>query len=143
MRLLLLPVVLRLQIYRGYANRFVYDLRIFIPESLILRLGMHIMQNKKQPSTTPECADTSKKRKETVNRIKVAEYCNGEAHREQRKDSTHTALQACDNTVASAAPFTPISNQKMNTRSRIIFSSPYQLRTQAFFVLIAHGRLYS
>lgn len=47
MRLLLLPVVLRLQIYRGYANRFVYDLRIFIPESLILRLGMHVMQNKK------------------------------------------------------------------------------------------------
>lgn len=143
MRLLLLPVVLRLQIYRGYANRFVYDLRIFIPESLILRLGMHIMQNKKQPSTTPECADTSKKRKETVNRIKVAEYRNGEARREQRKDSTHTALQACDNTVASAAPFTPISNQKMNTGSRIIYSSPYQLRAQASFVLIAHGRPYS
>ncbi|EGF54990.1 hypothetical protein HMPREF9445_00219 [Bacteroides clarus YIT 12056] len=36
-----------MQIYRGYANRFVYDLRIFIPESLILRLGMHVMQNKK------------------------------------------------------------------------------------------------
>lgn len=67
----------------------------------------------------------------------------GEARREQRKDSTHTALQACDNTVASAAPFIPISNQKMNTRSRIIYSSPYQLRAQAFFVLIAHGRLYS
>ena len=103
MRLLLLPVVLRLQIYRGYANRFVYDLRIFIPESLILRLGMHIMQNKKQPSTTPECADTSKKRKETVNRIEVAEYRNGERP----------------------------------------YSNPYQLRAQAFFVLIAHGRLYS
>ncbi|WP_262895616.1 hypothetical protein [Bacteroides clarus] len=36
----------------------------------------------------------------------------------------------------------------MNTRSRIIYSSPYQLRAQAFFVLIAmadftlnhHGR---
>jgi hypothetical protein len=104
MRLLLLPVVLRLQIYRGYANRFVYDLRIFIPESLILRLGMHVMQNKKTkklPSTTPECADTSKKRKETVNRIEVA----GQRH---------------------------LENQGQHT-----------LRAQAFFVLIAHGRLYS
>ena len=36
MRLLLLPVVLRLQIYRGYANRFVYDLRIFVPEFPII-----------------------------------------------------------------------------------------------------------
>lgn len=62
---------------------------------------MHVMQNKKQPSTTPECADTSKKRKETVNRIKVA----GQRH---------------------------LENQRQHT-----------LRAQAFFVLIAHGRLYS
>ena len=45
-----------------------------------------------------------------------------EARREKRKDSTHTALQACDSTVANAAPFTPISNQNMNMGSRIIFN---------------------
>jgi hypothetical protein len=45
-----------------------------------------------------------------------------EARLEKRKLNTHMALQACDRIVASAAPFTPISNQKMKIGSNTIFN---------------------
>ena len=38
MKLVIFPVVFQLQNYRDDANRIVYDVRIFIPESLILKL---------------------------------------------------------------------------------------------------------
>ena len=40
-----------------------------------------------------------------------------------RNLSTHTAEQPCAITVASAAPWTPISSTKMNTGSRTIFTT--------------------
>lgn len=45
MKLLIFPVVFQLQNYRDYANRIVYDLRIFIPESLILKLERYAIQH--------------------------------------------------------------------------------------------------
>ena len=45
-----------------------------------------------------------------------------EARREKRKLTTHTALHAWESTVAKAAPFTPMSNQKIKIGSRMMFN---------------------
>ena len=45
MKLVIFPVVFQLQNYHDYANRIVYDLRIFIPESLILKLERYAIQH--------------------------------------------------------------------------------------------------
>ena len=42
---------------------------------------------------------------------------------ETRKCTTHIALTACDRTVATAAPRTPICSTKMNSGSRQIFNT--------------------
>ena len=40
-----------------------------------------------------------------------------------RNRSTYSALAACEITVATAPPVTPMSNRKMNTGSRTMFSA--------------------
>ena len=51
---------------------------------------------------------------------------------EKRNDSTQAALQACEMTVAIAAPFTPMSRPKISSGSRTMLrNAPITIESMA------------